>query len=152
MDADAGYIDFWSDAPTALTVQGGANVTQALSDVDIPNLLGRDVLYALAMIDILDIYDTSGALNYWNRVVSSIQVDTGAAGWLTAITTPIPMAGLRCNANQGRPGYRIIGAVDISGKVAFNATTNFQFFETRAFANNLLMAIQSGVRVFLKNP
>lgn len=151
IDSCAGYLDFWCAAPTVIECTS-ATVTRNLSDVDIPNLTGKDIAFAVALMELNTMENTNAAANYSNRVASVIQVDKAAAGWLTAIAPDGGTRALNIEGNQTRYGGRFVGNVDIAARVGFNATTNFRWFETRMFANNINLHVMTGVRVFLKNP
>jgi len=98
----------------------GAN--KALGSIAVPNISGHTIQAAYAGM-ILSGYENSGSLNRLDTT-QYLQVDTGSAGWLTALTMHNARWGVAAN---GTFWSWLMGNVDVKAKVAFNATTDFQW-------------------------
>lgn len=105
----------------------GAAVTRALSSITLPNLTGLGAIkHAYAGLFFIGYGQFVSKLNKLDGL-QYIQVDTGSAGWLSAITLDNAQFGV---SDEGMTFATLMGHVDVKAKVAFNATTDFQWLDS----------------------
>lgn len=141
-----GVLDFWSDGKNVTLNTTAQDI--ALESVTVPNLTGLTIKAAYAMMKVANIIDTSGTNNAMSPT-QYIQVDKAAAGYINAICLVNQTFKVLASAlGQGQIKY--VGEIDISSRVAFNATTDFKWKDAKSAQSDMgFQAVYSGVRVII---
>jgi len=139
-------VDFFSNPNNgAITVNNVAG-TETLPDVIIPNITGKTIEAAYAILHPVNVMCT--AANYVDGD-QKIQVNKAAAGWIDALDLEHGEFDIR-DANITRYPAPIVGHRDITTRVAFNSTINFQWLSAKvAAANFYIYGCRTGVRLIL---
>lgn len=142
-------LDFWSiptlgAAPIALNTTPG---DKTLPNVTLPNISGLSIEVAYAMLFVGRV--TCAGTNHLDSE-SYIQLDKAAAGYIDGILMSADSIGTEGMAAPNLVYYKIVGHIDISSRVAFNATTNFKWLAASVNASSLsLYGVCTGVRVIV---
>lgn len=141
-------IDIWGTPLTTGVAITNAAADKTLGDVVIPNLGTYTIVKAYAMFHVASLLETSAAQN-WTNTDTFVQVDKAAAGYINAISMPDVCL---CSESSLRQIVNavFVGNLDISSRVANNATTNFKWLQAVATADGMtILGAKSGVRLIV---
>jgi len=145
--AAIGMLDIWGEPVGSLTVTTTPG-DKTLSNVVIPNLGTYTIEAAYAMFRILQMADDSASEN---RATADtyIQIDKAAAGYINAALLRENFIRIPGSTNQNYY-LELMGSIDISSRVANNATTNFKWASAVVAGNSLYVrSSQTGIRLIV---
>lgn len=145
------YLYFSNQPDQNLQQLNSSATDKTINSITLPNITGVSIESAYAGVKITGTRNTNAGEHNYLSGAQAIQVDTGSAGWIDAIPN-MDRYGLVTPASGFQSfGITAIGNADISAKVAFNATTDFQWEDARAYLNNLeVWGIQPVLLVVVK--
>ena len=144
--APLSMIDFWSD-PLRVTLNN-TPADETLSNVVIPDLGTYTIIAAYAMLRSAETNENSGSDNMLD-VDTFIQVDKAAAGYINAIKMLTYEYSVMANKHENN-FLEIISDIDISSRVANNATTNFKWTGVSCTAASLYIGgLRTGIRLIV---
>lgn len=111
-------------------------VTRSMSNVAIPNLTMPSIKHAYA--GMMYCFHNAASAETAMQGAQFIQVNKAAAGWVSALYLPDSAFGVF--TDQTIAGI-LMGNVDVKDRVAFNATTDFQWLDSRVTNANLNVTI-----------